>query len=180
MSRYTLLKSPSVQIIDKMVDVRYSERMDGQVMKRNFCQREAPSTDAASYCSAGIAMRPASRIRVQKGSDFQMCASIENDSASVGSLSQFGPSKPVSLKIRVLITPHSGLSMKRIDRMVGIEGTAHGRMNTSDSHLTHQRVLRKKPERNSATIIFRFTATTMNTTLLTIVRKNIGSAKSRT
>ena len=52
-------------------------RIDGQVMKRNFCQRVAPSTDAASYCSAGIASRPAIRIRVQNGSDFQMCISIE-------------------------------------------------------------------------------------------------------
>ena len=67
-------------------------------MKRNFCQREAPSTDAASYCSAGIASRPAIRIRVQNGSDFQMCISIEKISASVGSLSQFGPSRPVRWK----------------------------------------------------------------------------------
>jgi len=34
------------------------------VMKRNFCQREAPSTLAASYCSAGIDRRPATKIRV--------------------------------------------------------------------------------------------------------------------
>ena len=52
-------------------------RIDGQVMKRNFCQRVAPSTEAASYCSAGIASRPAIRISVQNGSDFQMCISIE-------------------------------------------------------------------------------------------------------
>src|SRR5437868_2675342 len=123
-SRYTLLKSPSVQIIDRMVEVRYRPRIDGQVMYLNFCQLVAPSTDAASYCSPGIASRPATRISVQNGSDFQMCISIENDSASVGSFSQFGPSAPVSRKIVLLITPHSGLSMKRTDRIVGIEGTA--------------------------------------------------------
>ena len=27
--------------------------------------------------------------------------------------------------------------MKRNDRMVGIDGTAHGRMNSNDSHLIH-------------------------------------------
>src|SRR6059058_2592208 len=117
-------------------------------MYLNFCQLLAPSTDAASYCSPGIASRPATRISVQNGSDFQMCISIENDSASVGSFSQLGPSAPVSRKIVLLITPHSGLSMKRTDRMVGIEGTAHGRMNSTDSALIHQRSRTKKPDRN--------------------------------
>ena len=108
-------------------------------MKRNFCHVVAPSTEAASYCSPGIAMRPASKINVQNGNDFQMCASIEKLSAKVGSLTQFGPSNPVNLKINELITPHSGFNMKRIDKIVGIDGTAHGRMNTSESALIHQR-----------------------------------------
>ena len=47
-SRYTLLKSPSVQIIDRIVHVRYSVRIDGHVMNLNFCHCVAPSTDAAS------------------------------------------------------------------------------------------------------------------------------------
>src|SRR5262249_23243699 len=139
-SRYTLLKSPSVQIIERMVDVRKSARNDGQVMKRNFCQRVAPSTDAASYCSAGIVGRPATRMSVQNGSDFQTCINIEKPSASAGSLSQFGPSRPVRRKMVVLMTPHSGLSMKRTERMVGIDGTAHGRMNSTARILIHQRV----------------------------------------
>ncbi len=46
--------------------------------------------------------------------------------------------------------PHSGFSMKRIDRMVGIDGTAQGRMNSSDSHLIQVRAWTKKPDRNSA------------------------------
>src|SRR3954471_6015507 len=108
-------------------------------MKRNFCQLLAPSTAAASYCSCGLDMRPAIRIRVQNGSDFQMCISIENDSASVGSFSQLGPSMPVKRKISVLMTPHSGFSMKRTDRMVGMDGTAQGMMNSTDSALIHQR-----------------------------------------
>src|SRR5215208_126967 len=101
-------------------------------MKRNFCQLDAPSTDAASYCSPGIASRPATRIRVQNGSDFQTCISIEKPSANVGSLSQLGPSAPLSRKISELMTPHSGLSMKRTDRIVGIDGTAYGSMETTE------------------------------------------------
>ena len=38
-----------------------------------------------------------------------------------------------------LIRPHSGLSMKRSDMMVGIDGTAHGRMNSTESHLIQVR-----------------------------------------
>ena len=37
--------------------------------------------------------------------------------------------------------------------MVGIDGTAQGRMNSTDSHLIHGRVCTKKPDSNSATII---------------------------
>src|SRR5437764_14649562 len=110
-----------------MVDVRYSDLIDGHVMKRNFCHDVAPSTDAASYCSPGMARRPATRISVQNGSDFHTCISMEKPSASVGSFSQLGPSAPVRRKISVLITPHSGFSMNRTDRIVGIDDSAHGR-----------------------------------------------------
>src|SRR5205814_2404366 len=112
---------------------------EGQVMKRNFCQPVAPSTAAASYISPGIASRPATRISVQNGSDFQMCTTIARNSARVGCCSQFGPSAAVKRKISELISPHSGLNMKRSDRMVGIDGTAHGRMNNSDSQRIHVR-----------------------------------------
>src|SRR4051812_12270816 len=102
-------------------------------MKRNFCHLLAPSTAAASYCSVGMASRAATRIRVQNGSDFQTCITIDRDRPSAGSFSQFGPSLAVSWKISVLITPHSGLSMKRTERIVGIDGTAQGMMNSTDS-----------------------------------------------
>src|SRR5476651_2601901 len=154
-NRYTLLKSPSVQIIESRVQVMYSICIEGQVMKRNFCHQLAPSTSAASNRSPGIASRPVIRIRVQNGSDFQMCMPIAMVSATVGSFSQFGPSSPVNLKISWLITPHSGLSMKRTDRMVGIEGTAQGRMNNTDSHLIQERSWMKKPDKNSATSILK-------------------------
>src|SRR5208282_4435605 len=98
-SRYTLLKSPSVQIIDRIDEVRYSVCSDGQVIHLNFCQVEAPSTDAASYSSPGMANLPAIRMSVQNGSDFQIWTRIAIDSAIQGSFSQFGPSAPVSLKI---------------------------------------------------------------------------------
>src|SRR4029077_2743054 len=106
-SRYTLLKSPSVQIIDRIDEVRYSVCIDGQVMNLNFCQLDAPSTDAASYISFGMARRPAIRISVQNGSDFQMWTSIAIDSATAGSFNQFGPSTPVRRKITWLTIPHS-------------------------------------------------------------------------
>src|SRR4030095_16449037 len=101
-------------------------------MKRNFCHQLAPSTSAASNKSWGMARRPVIRIRVQNGSDFQMWTPIAMVSATAGSLSQFGPSSPVNLKISVLTTPHSGLNMKRTERMVGIDGTARSEEHTSE------------------------------------------------
>src|SRR5260370_25633696 len=113
----------------------YSVCIDGQVMKRNFCHQLAPSTSAASNKSWEIANRPVIRISVQNGSDFQMCTPIAMVSATAGSFSQFGPSSPVNLKISWLIMPHSGLNMKRTERMVGIDGNAKGRRKNSESHL---------------------------------------------
>src|SRR5215470_14790092 len=117
--------------------------------------------------------RPASRIRVQNGSDFQMWTTIESDSAKVGSFSQLGPSSPVNLKINWLITPHSGLSMKRTDRMVGIEGTAQGRMNSTDSHLIQVRCWAKKPDKNSAISILRLMPIRRKISVLTAARAKI-------
>src|SRR6476469_2604782 len=108
------------------VEVRYSVRIDGQVTNLNFCHAVAPSTLAASYCSFGMARRPATRINVQKGSAFQMCTSIAIAMASGGLVSQFGPSTWNQRKMSEFTTPHSGFSMKRIEKMVGIAGTAHG------------------------------------------------------
>src|SRR6267143_3416909 len=124
--------------------------MEGQVTYLNFCHTEAPSTLAASYSSRGMASRPAIKIRVQKGSDFQMCVSIARPRPMCGSLSQFGPSCAVSLKITELITPHSGLNMKRIEKMVGIEGTAQGKRNSIDSQRIQMRSCTKNPESHSA------------------------------
>src|ERR1043165_4615597 len=127
-----------------------------------------------------MARRPASRISVQNGSDFQIWTTIDSDSASVGSFRQFGPSSPVSEKIRVLITPHSGLSMKRTEMMVGIDGTAQGRTNSTASTFTHQRLCVKKPDRKSEIPIFTLIATIRNTRVLTTVRRKIGSFASST
>src|SRR5258706_6697044 len=116
------------------VEVRYSVRIDGQVTYLNFCHALAPSTLAASYCSFGIASRPAIRISVQNGSAFQMCTTIAMERPRAGSFSQFGPSICVKRKMSELITPHSGFSMKRIEKMVGIDGTAQGMMEMTLSH----------------------------------------------
>src|SRR5471030_3147163 len=120
-----------------------------------------------------MASRPASRISVQNGSDFHMCTTIDSESASVGSFSQFGPSSPVKEKISWLITPHSGLSMKRIELMVGIEGTAQGSTNSTARIFTHQRLWVKKPDRKSAINIFTLIATITNTSVFTAVRRKI-------
>src|SRR5437879_10581341 len=122
-----------------------------------------------------MASRPVIRIRVQNGSDFQMCTPIAMDSATVGSFSQFGPSSPVSLKISVLIMPHSGLSMKRTDKMVGIDGTAQGRMNSTDSHLIQVRCWEKKPDRNRAIRNLRIMVIRKTFSVVTAARAKIGS-----
>ena len=70
--------------------------------------------------------------------------------------------------------------MKRTDRMVGIDGTAHGRMNSTDSHLIHERSWIKKPDRNSATIIFRLMPTSRKNRVLSAARANTGSLYSVT
>ena len=56
--------------------------------------------------------------------------------------------------------------MNRIDRIVGIDGTAQGRMNSSDSHLIHVRATTKKPDRTSATIILTLIAMIRNASVL--------------
>jgi hypothetical protein len=174
------LKSPSVQIIDRIVQVRYSARIDGQVTQRNACHLVAPSTAADSYRSLGIARRPAIRINVQNGSDFQMWVRIASDNASIGSLSQLGPSSPVKRKISELTKPHSGLSMNRIDRMVGIEGSAQGRTKRAASQRIQTRCCTKKSDRNSATTILRLMPTIRNTRVLTTERAKMGSSNKVT
>src|SRR5688572_14008792 len=163
-----------------MVELKYSVRSDGQVTYLNFCHALAPSTDAASYCSRGIASRPAIRIRVQNGSDFQMWVSIASPSPMYGSFSQFGPSFSVSLKMVELMIPHSGLNMKRMEKMVGIEGTAQGSRNSTDSQRIQARSCTKKPDSHRAIRNFRFTAISRKKMVLTTVRKKIGSANSLT
>src|SRR6185503_13873053 len=106
------------------------------------------------------------RISVQNGSDFQMCVSIASDRPMVGSFSQLGPSSAVSRKITELITPHSGLNMKRIEKMVGIDGIAQGSRNSTETQRIQTRSWTKKPDSQSASRNFRFTATSRNTTVL--------------
>src|SRR6218665_3158980 len=163
-----------------MVEVMYSVLSAGQLTKRNFCHDEGPSTDAASYCSEAIASRPATRISGQNGSDLHTCTTIAKLSASAGPLRQFGPSAPVSRKMVLLITPRSGLSMKRIDKMVGIDGIAQGRMKIAETILIHQRDCTKKPESSNAMSIFRLIATARKMAVLIPERKKIGSSTSCT
>ena len=98
--------------------------------------------------------------------------------SSVGSLSQFGPSCAVSLKIRLLTTPHSGLSMKRNDRMVGIDGTAHGRMNTTESLRIHAALVDEEAgqEQGDHLQVDVDRPDQERSVLTTAVRKNTGSS----
>src|SRR5215471_10470733 len=100
-----------------------------------------------------------------------MGTKIATDSAVPGVFSQFGPSSAVKRKISELISPHSGLSMKRSDRMVGIDGIAQGRMKITLSALIHQRAWMKKPDSPSATSIFRFTPMTRKIRVLNADRR---------
>ena len=77
-----------------------------------------------------------------------------------------------------LTMPHSGLSMKRIEKIVGIAGTAQGMMKITDSQRIQRRSCTKNPDRKSASANFRFTATIRNTMVFTTVRKNTGSSNS--
>ena len=70
--------------------------------------------------------------------------------------------------------------MKRIDRMVGIDGTAQGSTNSTARTFTHQRLWVKKPDRKSAITIFTLMATIRNTSVFTTVRRKIGSSLSST
>ena len=79
-----------------------------------------------------------------------------------------------------LITPHSGLNMKRIEKMVGIDGTAQGSRNSTDIQRIQARSCTKKPDSHSASRNFRFTAISRKKIVLTTVRKKIGSANSLT
>ena len=70
--------------------------------------------------------------------------------------------------------------MKRTDRMVGIDGTAQGRMNSTDSQRIHARVCMKKPDRNSATSILKLMPMIRKISVLTAARAKIGSLYSAT
>src|SRR4051794_3973750 len=109
-----------------------------------------------------MARRPATRISVQNGNDFQMWTVIASASARGGLLSQFGPSSWVSRKIVWLMMPHSGLSMNRTDRIVGMDGTAQGRMKIRDSTRIQSLGTTKKPDKASATAIFTLMAIRRN------------------
>ncbi len=66
--------------------------------------------------------------------------------------------------------------MKRIDRMVGIDGSAHGRMNSTASHWIQRLACTKKFDSMSAVIILRLTPTTRNTSVFAAERAKIGSS----
>jgi len=137
-------------MVESSVLVRYRLRSCGQVMWVNICSRVAPSIRAASYRSCGIAIRPARRIRVQNGRYFQMWTVITEPKARCGRTSHQGASMPNQYQRMLLSMPHSEFSIHRNDRMVGIEGTAQGRMKMMDSQRIQGLVEAKKPDSSNA------------------------------
>src|SRR5260370_7181517 len=103
---------------------------------------------------------------------------MDMEGLRAGGLSGLGASICVRGKMSELTTPHSGFRMKRIEKMVGIDGAAQGMMKMTLSQRIHTRSCTKKPERNSARRNLRFTATSKNTIVFTTVRKNTGSSNS--
>src|SRR5438445_7945340 len=98
-----------------------------------------------------MAMRPASRMTVQNGIHFQMCEVMTAPSASHRELSsQPGPSMPKTLNRKLLIRPHSPLSIQWIEMNEGSAGIAHGSTKTSSRDLTHHPLRMKKPDSSSA------------------------------
>src|SRR5579862_9678058 len=63
----------------------------GRLIWNKVLQKPAPSMDAASGISLGIAVRPASRITVENGISRQQCTRITDAMASLVSPSQYGP-----------------------------------------------------------------------------------------
>ena len=93
-------------------------------------------------------------------------------------MSQPGPSIWNHLKSNAFNIPHSGFSIQRKDRIVGIEGMAHAIRNRTESQRIQAFSCRKKAESASASSIFTLTATSRKTIVLTIVEANTGSSKS--
>src|SRR5215213_6178904 len=124
-------------------------------------------------------MRPASRIRVQNGRYFQIWTVITEPKASVGSTSHQGPSIWNMSQRRPFTIPHSELSIQRNEKIVGIDGTAHGRMKITLSQRIHGRVVAKKPESSRARKSLRLMPMPRNTTVLKAVRLKIGSENNR-
>jgi hypothetical protein len=92
--------------------------------------------------------------------------------ARSGSSSQPGPGNTPKTPNRMLLTiPHSELSIQRNDRMVGIEGTAHGRMKTIDTQRIQRCGCTNRPDTMRASRSLRFTATSRKTSVLRTPRR---------
>ena len=64
--------------------------------------------------------------------------------------------------------------------VVGIDGTAQGKMNRTDNHLIQVRAWMKKPDSSSAITILIFMPITRNTSVFTADRAKIGSSNNST
>ena len=68
-----------------------------------------------------------------------MWTKITEPKARSGLTSHHGPSMPNRVQSRLLNIPHSEFSIQRNEKIVGIDGTAQGRMKITLSQRTHGR-----------------------------------------
>ena len=104
---------------------------------------------------------------------------ITEPKASSGCTSHHGPSMPNRSQRRPLSIPHSELSIQRNEKIVGIEGTAQGRMKITLSQRIQGRCRAKKPDSSRARKSLRLIPMPRNTTVLKAVRVKIGSREER-
>ena len=108
----------------------------GIVTCQNCCQREAPSTSAASYSERGIICRPASRINAMKELVFQMIVRQIAAKAQPGRSSHIVGSSAPSRRITSFTTPYSVWKNHAKIRPANDSGSAQG---SSSARRTGQR-----------------------------------------
>ena len=89
-SRYTMLRSDSVNTVSKALPMNRIGAIIGTITLRNRCRNVAPSTLAASRISGGTEVRPASSTMALKGKPRQTLTNITDSRARPGWPSQTG------------------------------------------------------------------------------------------
>src|SRR6185295_7735326 len=105
-----MLNMLNVQITDRITAGTSAGLIDGRVIDLNCCQREAPSTRAASYRSAEIDCKAPSEITIMNGNDSQPLV-VTTAAKLVSGLSNQAMAEPPKICRIWLITPNCGWNM---------------------------------------------------------------------